>query len=243
MNDTNHPKVVSLSGAPIYRHAESAPWQAPQGEECIDQISDHIERYLGKIETVLHEVISDTVHIDVHVVKPSADSPFIRLVTSGMSDLPMTTPIDSGAPQYAELMMTLPANWQLDQKSFEDEKWYWPVRQLKYLARLPHKYQTWLGWGHSVPNGDPAEPFASGTKLCGVVVLPSVTVPEAFNSLTIDERKEITFYAAIPLYQEEMNLKLRSGTGELLKRFGRKGNSDAVSPIRPNVAKKRFGFL
>ncbi|MGZ3159870.1 MAG: suppressor of fused domain protein, partial [Burkholderiaceae bacterium] len=206
-------------------------------------ISDHIERYLGEIETVLHEIISDTVHIDVHIVKPSADFPYIRLVTSGMSDLPMTVPAGSGAPEYVELMLTLPADWKLDQKSFEDENWFWPVSQLKYLARFPHKFQTWLGWGHTVPNGDPAEPYSPTTKLCGAIVLPSVTVPDAFHTLRIDDKKEITFYAVVPLFKDEMNLKLRSGTDELLKRFGKKGISDIFSPTRSNVAKKWFGIL
>lgn len=89
---------------------------------------------------------SDTVHIDVHFVKPSAEFPFIRLVTSGMSDLPMTTPPEVAVPRYIELMMTLPADWKLDQSALEDENWYWPIGFLKYFARLPHKYQTWLGW-------------------------------------------------------------------------------------------------
>lgn len=243
MNDSTDAKIVSLSGAPIWRHGESTPWQPPQGEMCIEQISDHIERHLGVIETVLHEIISDTVHIDVHVVKPSADFPYVRLVTSGMSDLPMTVSPGSGAPEYVELMLTLPADWKLDQTSVEDENWYWPVRQLKYLARLPHKFQTWLGWGHTVPNGDPAEPYASNTKLCGAIVLPSVTVPDAFHTLRIDDEKEITFYAVVPLFEDEMNLKLRSGTDELLKRFGKKGITDIISPTRSNVAKKWFGIL
>ncbi|MFQ8729788.1 MAG: suppressor of fused domain protein [Enterocloster bolteae] len=24
---------------------------------------------------------------------------------------------------------------------------YWPIRLIKYLARFPHEYSTWLGWG------------------------------------------------------------------------------------------------
>lgn len=155
----------------------------------------------------------------------------------------MTTPAGATAPPFVELMVTLPADWKLDQESFEDENWYWPVRQLKYLARLPHKYQTWLGWGHTVPNGDPAEPYAPNTKLCGAIVLPSITVPDAFHTLRIDDQKTITFLSVVPLYAEEMNLKLRSGTDELLKRLGKNDVTDVVSTTRPNVAKKLLGFL
>lgn len=37
--------------------------------ENIDAISNHIEKYIGKIDCVFHEIISDKVHIDVHWVK------------------------------------------------------------------------------------------------------------------------------------------------------------------------------
>lgn len=103
----------------------------------LEQISAHIERHLGPIEMVFHEIVSDTVHIDVHWVKPTRDFPFARLVTSGMSDLPMSVPEDSGAPAHLELMITLPGQWRFDEDALDDERWYWPVGLLKALARFP----------------------------------------------------------------------------------------------------------
>ena len=237
-------KLVSLSGAPIFRYTDGEKeWEAPQGEECIEQISDHIERHIGPVDMVFHEVLSDTVHIDVHHVKPTPERPFHTLVTSGMSDLPMTMPDGTEAPRYLELMVTLPDYWQLSMEAMKDEQWYWPVRQLKFLARFPHKYSTWLGWGHSIPNGDPAEPFADNTGLCGILILPSVNVPEAFYTLDIDAEKTITFMSLVPLYEEEMNLKLRKGSVALLERFDREDITDIVAENRKNVGKKRFGLF
>jgi hypothetical protein len=242
-SDRSKPSAVSIGGSPIYHHTEAKPYEPPQGEECIEQISDHIEKHLGKIESVFHEIISDTVHIDVHFVKPTDEFPFVRLVTSGMSDLPMVIPPGADVSRYAELMITLPGDWQLDQKSFEDEAWYWPVRLLKSLARLPHKYDTWLGFGHTVPNGDPAVPYASNTKLCGALVVPSITVPDEFHELRIHEHKTITFFAVVPIYAEEMALKLRDGAERLLDKFLRMDITDIVDLSRRNVAKKRFGLF
>lgn len=233
---------MSLSGSPIYRHGEPAAWEAPEGEEFIEEISAHIETHLGPVETVFHEIVSDTVHIDVHFVKPTAVFPFVRLVTSGMSDLPMTTPEHPDIPRHVELLITLPPDWRLDQKSFEDEVWYWPIRLLKSLARLPHKHRTWLGWGHTVPNGDPPQPYADDTKLCAAILLPSVTAPEAFFELDIPGHKRITFYAVVPLHQREMDLKLRSGTAALTQLFDKKGVTDVVAVRRKDVTRKTFGF-
>lgn len=46
--------VVSLSGQPIYRHAEPAPSAPPAGEENIEAISAHIERHLGPVDSDFH---------------------------------------------------------------------------------------------------------------------------------------------------------------------------------------------
>jgi hypothetical protein len=237
-------KIVSLSGSPIYRYTDGEnEWESPYGEECIEQISDHIESYIGDIEMVFHEILSDTVHIDVHHVKPTEERPFHSLISSGMSDLPMTMPDAIQAPAYAELLMTLPKEWQIDDESFRDEKWYWPIRQLKYLARFPHKYNTWLGWGHTIPNGDPAEPFAKNTSLNGVIILPPLSTPEGFHNLFIDENKTISFFSIVPLYEDEMNLKLRKGSNFLLDKFDKFTINDIIDIKRKNVCKKRFGII
>ncbi len=233
---------VSPSGNPIYRHGEPRPWSAPEGEEFIQQISDHIEAHLGPVASVFHELVSDTVHIDVHFVKPTARFPHVRLITSGMSDLPMTTPEGADLPRFAELMITLPPDWKTDQASFEDENWYWPIRLIKSLARLPHKYRTWLGFGHTIPNGDPAEPYAPTTALSGAIILPSVSVPADFHTLEIPGVKTVTFYSVVPLYASEMAFKLQHGTDKLLDKFDRKGSTDIVDPKRTDVTARRFRF-
>lgn len=241
--ETNTVNIVSLSGDRIFHHNEPSPFQAPMGEMCLEQISAHIEQHVGPIETVFHELVSDTVHIDVHILKASPGNPYCRLITSGMSDLPMTTPEGRDVSRFAELMITLPAGWQLDQGAFKSEEWYWPVRLIKSLALLPHKYATWLGLGHTMPNGDPAEPFAPNTRLCGAMLVPPLTVAEEFDTLFIDGEKTIQFYSVVPIYRAEMELKLRKGSQALVERLDAKGITDIVDLVRPDVAKKRFGLF
>ncbi|MFZ6749346.1 suppressor of fused domain protein [Undibacterium sp. Ren11W] len=231
-------EILSMSGSPIYQHGEATPWSAPAGEEFIAEIAAHIEKHLGPVDFVFHEIVSDTVHIDIHVVKPTLDFPYTRLVTSGMSDLPMSTPEGIDVPRFAELLITLPANWKTDQASFADEAWYWPIRLLKGLARLPHKHATWLGFAHTVPNGDPAEAYAPNTELCGAILLPPACTD--FQVLDIAGVKSINFYAVLPLYASEMDFKLRSGSNKLLERLDRKGISEIVDIARPDVTSKRF---
>lgn len=243
MADDEENKLVSLSGQPIWHHDKpEKEWQPPPEEMCLEEISAHIERHIGKIDTVFHELVSDTVHIDIHHVAPNEDRPLHTLITSGMSDLPMKTPSDE-TPRYLELLIHLPPDWRISQEAFDDESWYWPIRQLKYLARFPHKLDTFLGYGHTIPNGDPPEPYAKNTKLNCILILPPLSTPEAFDQLVIDENKTIHFMAIVPLYQEETDLKLRKGTGELLEKFSENDITDVLDIGRPNVAKKRFLFF
>lgn len=237
-------KIVSLSGAPIFRYSDGEKeWESAHGEECIEEISDHIEKYIGEVDVVFHELLSDTVHIDIHHVKPTQDRPFHTLITSGMSDIAMKVPDGSDINPHMELMITLPSEWKISNDAFKDECWYWPIRQLKFLARFPHKYDSWFGWGHTIPNGDPAEAFAENTKFTGVMLATSLNVPEEFIELKIGDEKNIQFFSLIPLYEEEMNLKLQKGSDELLDKFDKYHINDLVELNRKNVGKKRFGLF
>ena len=234
-----HEPEISPSGSPILRHAPREDgWQPASGDSALEAISNHIERHIGPIENVWHEIISDLVHIDVHHVPPRPERNVHTLVTSGMSDLPMTAPEGQEEFRYAELLLCLPPEWPVTQEAFQDETNYWPVRWLKTLARLPHEYKTWLGYGHTVPNGDPPQPFAPNTKLCCLMVMPPLTVDEEFYELRVSEEKTIHFWGLVPLYREEMNFKLRRGVEPLFPRFDKAGVSEIVLTDRPNTCRR-----
>ncbi|RFP66167.1 suppressor of fused domain protein [Hymenobacter lapidiphilus] len=239
---------LTPSGAPIYRYENMEPAQfelAGGDDGSIAAISEHIERHLGPVSGVFHEILSDKVHLDVHFVAPSADFPFHALITSGMSDRPMTVPPEvpaDEAARFAELCILLPSTWNLPtdpeemREAFEDEDVYWPIYWLKMLARLPHDYGTWLGFGHTIPNGEDAEPFADDTELGCMMLIMSPNLPEAFQTLVVSPEKTVHFYTLCPIYREEMELKMEQGVDALFDRFDEYGITDIVDLDRPNVA-------
>jgi hypothetical protein len=238
---TDDEKLVSLSGSPIYRHEEPAADHSVENEgRFLDEIDRHIERHLGPIDSVFHEITSAYAHIDVHWVPPNAKREFQTLVTSGMSDRPMQTPEGEDVPSLVELFVTLPPDWPIGQAEFEDEANYWPVRQLKYLARFPHAFGTWLGYGHTIPNGDPPEPFAETTDFCGSLILPSPSVVGEFDTLSTASGEHLSFFSVVPLFAGEMELKLRRGVDALLDLFDRKGVTDLIDSSREEVRPKRW---
>jgi hypothetical protein len=232
----------------IIRHEPSqTTWKLPDSSDSsLEEIEEHIARHVGLPTTVAHEILSHIVHIDIHIVEPTKEQPFWTLVTSGMSDLPMTVPEGAEEYRYAELMLRLPAAWDLPRTyevvgpGSESTASSWPIDWLRYLARFPHEYGTWLGWGHSVPNGDPPEPLDPSVAFEGCLLLSPVTVPNEFLQLKVREEKVINFYAAVPVYRKEMDLKLRKGTEVIEDRFDQNTITEIVDVKRLNVAKFRF---
>jgi hypothetical protein len=202
----------------------------------------HIEKHLGAVTRSFdappgaaadHAVL----HVAAHDTRPVH-----TLITLGLSDTPMAVPAANNAPRYIELMMTLPRTWRLDEKSLQDERWYWPVHQLFLISRKPRNESGWLGWGEVVPNGSPPQPYAPNTKLCGAVVVPSLLVPQEFYELKIAAHS-IAFFSLLPLYKEEMELQADKGVNHLFETLIDAGVKDFIDPARRNVAKKRFGFF
>lgn len=161
----------------------------------------------------------------------------IPLEPAGGDEAPMNAPEGAEEWRYAELLCVLPADWPVSQKAFEDERHYWPVRWLKTLARLPHEHDTWLGPGHTIPHGDPPEPFVPGTALCSSIVL----LPYAFNpdirSLT-HAGHNIKMLMMVPLTLAEQELKLSRGSEALESAIEASGIAwpDLFRPDRPCVA-------
>ena len=228
----------------IVRHAEPVPPEFVGGDSpSLELIVDHVTTHIGKPETVLHEVASTYVHVDVHVVAPRPDRDFFTLVTCGMSNKPMAVPqkVKGRGFEFAELMLCLPNSWKTNAYEVMTEETSekdWPVIWLRRLARFPHEYSTWLWWGHSLPNGDPAMPLSPDTGLCGWVLLEPSLVPNQFKHLTTKDGSKIWFFAAVPVYKEEMALKISEGAQKLERRFKELGVTELVDPKRINVAAK-----
>lgn len=200
-------------------------------EDELDALEAHIETHFGPMKNVFHELVSPDIHVDIAIVEPREGRNYYTLVTMGMGAHCMNTPpeLDSHKLQRAELLINLPADWDIHGK---EEEWYWPLRWLKVMARLPGQHNTWLGWGHTVPKG---EPFAENTKLCGMLLLDPAAFGEEAAKCTLPNGEVVNFYQMIPLYEEEMTFKVNNkGAGPLLERM----NDDMLEVVdihRENV--------
>lgn len=200
-------------------------------DEQLDALEDHLDKYFGESDNVFHEIASPDIHVDIFIVEPAPERNYYTLVTCGMGAHRMNVPEELAEYKLerAELLICLPADWDINNK---DEKYYWPLRWLKILARLPIEHDTWLAWGHTVPNN---APFAENTQLSGVLLVNPENVEEGAAVCKLPGGDEVNIYQVIPLYDEEMNFKVLNSADELLEKL------DIISAVvdvnRVNVCK------
>jgi len=222
-------KEISKGGSEIHRHKDSnrKDWRPRiPDESCIylDEICAYFDKlYPNRETTVFHEIVSDLVHIDVHVMKPTPEDDFYVVYTTGMSDLPMAVPNEIPNAQdykHAELFMFLPSSWNPHSETSTDPtliRGTWAIPTIKFFARMPHEYKTWLGGGHTIPNGPDYDPFLEGSELSGVVLLDYGG--EDGSYLIANDGTRINTLMLMPLTRAETEYKLEHGMGALIDRL------------------------
>ena len=201
-------------------------------EEEMNAVEEHIQQYFGKFENVFHELDSPDIHVDICVVPPSEERDYYTLVTMGMGAHRMNVPEELAEYKLerAELVIALPGNWKLKHEDLKNERWYWPIRLLKTLARLPITSDTWLGFGHTMDNEDD---FAKDTKLCAAMLTGPQDTEDGSEVCILPSGEEVNFYQVIPLYREELEYKMEHDADALLDKMD--GISFVTYNTRPNA--------
>lgn len=166
------------------------------------------ERLFGKPLSVSHEVLPLVPHIDVYTFKRSqGDREVYSLVTGGMSDLEMTLPrgTNKDVPRRVELILYC--------SEPRDEY----ISTLRWVAHFPHDSKSWLGHGHTMPNGNPPQPLWGSGELDTLFFLPPIvtkdqTLPSELN-LGGDP---VHFLWVVPLTTAECNFKLTRGFASMM---------------------------
>ena len=233
---------VTPGGSPVYRYDEleeqglrtpkESGVYAPEVEARFEEL------FPGRESRVLHEIVSDLVHIDVHVMWPTPEQNFFVLYTTGMSDLPMTPDREIPAEQrknleLAELYLFLPGDWPLEPENLPPENAYWPIRILKFTARFPHQYHTWLGWGHTLPNGPEYAPLDDSVGFGAIALMGGGAAP--LGRLETRDGRRLSLLHLVPAYKEEIEYKLKYGMEALTKLFEEKDVPVILDPKRPNL--------
>ena len=210
MNLFNKPKKEQNSNSNMYLYTEKE----------LNQYEKYIMKQFGEYKEVFHEIYSPDIHLDIIIVPPTKNNDYYKLITMGMGAYKMNVPPE--LKQYelerAELVLYLPANWNIKSSKIED---YWPIEQLKTIARLPIQNNTWLGYGHTISANDNNKPYASNTKFCSMMLVSAPNKDFKQMNFQMKSKGKINFYQLFPLYKEELEYKQKYGTDALLDRFNK----------------------
>jgi Suppressor of fused protein (SUFU) len=194
-------------------------------------ITTHADRIIGAPARHLHERYSPAVHIDLLHYAPNPDWNFHYIVTSGMSDREMTSDMADGELPRLELVLALPAHWDVSPDGFGQPAAWQPVKLLKVLARYPHVNRTYLAKAHTIGIGD--EPMLWPMK--AVLLMPPVLIPEFRAPLDLGQGKVIHFLAPYLIHQDELEMKLDGRLDQLLDKFGERQVTELYDLQRPSV--------
>lgn len=163
----------------------------------------------GESDTVLHELLPLIPHIDVYRFPPNNKRDYFTFVTGGMSDLPMNAPPRVGTDyQRAEIVFY----------STENRDDY--PELLRHLAHFVHDNNTWLHWGHTMPNGQPPAPLFGTSSLDTLFFMPSIVEPDStFGDRFQIDSAPVHLIWCVPITTAECQLKLDEGTDALYDVF------------------------
>ena len=90
----------------------------------MEAVDDHITKYFGECQNVLHEKTSPDIHVDVYLIPPKGTRNYLTLVTMGMGAAKMNVPEELAEYRLerAELVIALPADGPMEIKTWDDER-------------------------------------------------------------------------------------------------------------------------
>lgn len=157
------------------------------------------------------------------------------LFTIGLSDHRL--PTNSDAFHCTELRMLLPADWPLTESSRVDPRWNWPIEWLKRIAMELRTADRLGDYPPFFMNGNPPQPLAPGTRLCGWAGLVANG-----SSIQVPDWRWISQLDLYAIYAEEVELIRTKGHDELANRLHYHQIPLAIDPHRPNMAEPQYAL-
>lgn len=251
---TNLPNSAAEETSPgdsnVHRH-DDRPLEyrtSTRQPKHLEVIARQLQPLLGSRYFIHALQVENVVKVDLIIFPPDGDRNNWTIVTAGMSDKAMAVPASLSSKErkeleLAELTISLPsdafssdASGQVSKDQFREGSQAWIVGLMAILAHLPHDYGTWLGTGHSIPNGDPPEPYTSYIPFSGVIIAPTSQWPEHYRRITTSSGP-VNILSVVPVYQDEMNFLLAKGFDALHAELEAFGYTQVMSESRPDIGK------
>lgn len=189
-------------------------------DEQRNDVLNYIYENIGKIDEIYYRNGPDDIELEIAVLKPTENRDFFIVATVGFGAYKMN--VAEEIPEKddlcrCELIIALPSDWKIPDNS---EEYYWPIACMENIVRMVIIENSWIGPMHTIDFGKPMA--ESKINYTGAMIIPP---NEALSPRLIEygmynpELGRINMYYVMPLYEEELNLKIRLGGNALLERI------------------------
>lgn len=171
-------------------------------------------------------------NFNIHLLSASTTSNFKLLVTHGLSNTTQKVDEKNKFCEKIELYFCLPDYWNIEKET-------WPIEWLNKLAQIPQKNNTWYGIGDTIPAGKPQEYLSKTFKANHFILGLPIELKDYFSK---DKwiKYGIQMLAVTPIFQDEVDFKLRNSSTILYKKLSKKSINEMVDPFRKSVCRKRI---
>lgn len=165
-------------------------------------------------------------------VRNSKFKEFKLLYTDGLRKLTQNVKEGSEAYQHIEVFFCLPEYWDYKVKP-------WPMEWIKRIADFAVSGKSWLGNGHTMPAGNPPQKLEPTFEANAFVLMRPMYLKLFLGEEFVKERNYVPL-AIAPIFQQELNVKVRTSHNLLFEKFVKKGVDERIDEFRKSTCRKRL---
>tara|TARA_B100000809_G_C15029220_1_gene491296 strand:- start:241 stop:930 length:690 start_codon:yes stop_codon:yes gene_type:complete len=182
---------------------------------------------------------NETHSFSINWIKSTKNRPYHLIFTSGLSNKEQTVSEKCVEYKHIELYFCLPDYWKVSEKSPEHS---WPIHWLNRIAEVPQKSNSWFGPGDTLPAGNPSKNISSMMEENHFILAEPMKI-QKLTELELNDKK-IRFLSIIPIYQKELDYKLRNSAKVLIAKYQHKNYNELIDNYRESVVgKMSFKYL
>lgn len=200
---------------------------------------------IDKLKTIFNdgEIVklqeNKTYGFSINWLKATKKRPQHIIFTSGLAKHTQSVTEKCEEYKHIELYFCLPEYWKVEDKSPEHQ---WPIHWINRIAEVPQKNSSWFGPGDTIPAGNPPKNLSTQMEENHFVLVEPMKM-EMLTEVLVED-KTIRFLAIIPIYQKELDYKLRNSAKVLMAKFQHKNNTEELDNYRESVVgKMSFKYL
>lgn len=201
--------------------------------EEIIAFEEFISKEFGSIDEIFQEIVSPDIKLDILVSNPTEARPYYVLVTCGAGAYRMDIPSRYAGLEleYAEYIICLPSYWNINTN---EEHFFWPIRMLKDVARIPVSDNTWLAYGHDIDLCEEGE--ALGDTCFNSCVLLHLFDEEGHEPVFhFSDGRKLNLLLIYPTFPEELELFTEEGLTSFLEVINESWKFPIVNILRTSA--------